>query len=427
MSDNAITVEHLSKRYTIGARLDRHATLRDRLAGAIATPPWRRGPREAAAENAVWALKDVSFEVKPGEAIGVIGRNGAGTSTLLKILSRITEPAEGRVRLRGRVGSLLDVGTGFHPELTGRENTYLNGAILGMRRAEIDRRFDEIVAFAEIEQFLDTPVKHYSSGMYVRLAFAVAAHLEPEILLVDEVLAVGDMAFQQKCLGRMRDVAGEGRTVLFVSHNLGAIQALTSRSLLLFGGRLAAVGATQDVIDVYLNSLKVNDRVDVAALPRLWDGHGRKVKILSVEPVQPSAGAFCYGEALVFHIGLEAWTSKQNLRIGVTVTDAYGNPVMTAFSPARLAVHESARMIAELRLNDTRLAPGTYSLSLSVGEGQEHEAKVGYDLVRSALMFTVSPVSSDGDPIYEWMRHWGSVVHSDVDVEMLAEEATVQG
>src|SRR5438128_9630341 len=252
MGDIAVRVEGLSKRYRIGARQERYYTLRDTLTEAVARPFQklaaffsRNGAGSRTPEaSSIWALKDVSFEVKHGEVVGIIGRNGAGKSTLLKILSRITEPTEGRARIHGRVGSLLEVGTGFHPELTGRENIYLNGAILGMRKAEIDRKFDEIVTFAELERFVDTPVKHYSSGMYVRLAFAVAAHLEPEILLVDEVLAVGDAAFQKKCLGKMDSVAREGRTVLFVSHNLQAISTLTERSLLLSHGHCVGDGAT---------------------------------------------------------------------------------------------------------------------------------------------------------------------------------------
>jgi lipopolysaccharide transport system ATP-binding protein len=238
-------------------------TLRDHLADAIKSLFHRDGhpltlsaPRSAPT-NILWALKNVSFEVKQGEIVGIIGRNGAGKSTLLKILSRITEPTEGRAEVYGRVGSLLEVGTGFHPELTGRENVYLNGAILGMRKAEIDRKFDEIVAFADVEKFLDTPVKHYSSGMSVRLAFAVAAHLEPEILIVDEVLAVGDAAFQKKCLGKMRDVTREGRTVLIVSHNMAAIQGLCSKCYLLSSGQLVAEGPPRSVVEGYLADVSV--------------------------------------------------------------------------------------------------------------------------------------------------------------------------
>ena len=258
MSDIAIRVENLSKQYRIGSLQPRYKTLRGWLAEAAQTPVRRlsnvvRGKSALSADETIWALKDVSFEVKRGEVVGVIGRNGAGKTTLLKILSRITEPTGGRARIRGRVGSLLEVGTGFHPELTGRENTYLNGAILGMKRAEIERRFDEIVAFAEIEKFIDTPVKHYSSGMRVRLAFAVAAHLEPEILLVDEVLAVGDVEFQRKCLGKMGDVAREGKTILFVSHNMAAIRRLCHRAILINDGELSNDDRVDTIVGQYLS------------------------------------------------------------------------------------------------------------------------------------------------------------------------------
>jgi lipopolysaccharide transport system ATP-binding protein len=254
VSTPAIRVSGLSKRFRIGERA-RYKSLRESIQNAIKAP-FRRGRR---AEETIWALRDVSFEVAPGEVVGVIGRNGAGKSTLLKVLSRITEPTEGRVELRGRVGSLLEVGTGFHPELTGRENIYLNGAILGMKRVEIERKFDEIVAFAEIERFLDTPVKHYSTGMYLRLAFGVAAHLEPEILLIDEVLAVGDVAFQKKCMGKMGDVAKGGRTVLFVSHNLQAIAELTKRTLLVDRGALLFSGDCYVALEGYRRLLSGDD------------------------------------------------------------------------------------------------------------------------------------------------------------------------
>ena len=241
MSDIAIRVENLGKKYTIGANQARYQTVRESLSNAFHQSFRTNKGQKSTEENAIWALKDVNFEVKQGEVLGIIGRNGAGKSTLLKILARITKPTTGRIELNGRVGSLLEVGTGFHPELTGRENIYLSGAILGMRRQEIIRKFDEIVDFAEIEKFLDTPVKRYSSGMYMRLAFAVAAHLEPEILLVDEVLAVGDAEFQNKCLGKMGEVANEGRTVLFVSHNMTAVKTLCKKGMLIEKGKVSLV------------------------------------------------------------------------------------------------------------------------------------------------------------------------------------------
>ena len=264
MTETVISVENLSKRYLVGhqaARNEKYIALRDVIVREARnfsrkTVDVLRGRQIVQGDEIeeFWALKNVSFEVKQGEVIGIIGRNGAGKSTLLKVLSRITEPTEGRVTLRGRVASLLEVGTGFHNELTGRENIFLNGAILGMTRQEVRKKFDEIVAFAEVERFLDTPVKRYSSGMYVRLAFAVAAHLEPEILIVDEVLAVGDAEFQKKCLGKMGEVSRqEGRTVLFVSHNIASISDLTHRSLLLESGRIAAIGPTDQVVSSYVS------------------------------------------------------------------------------------------------------------------------------------------------------------------------------
>jgi lipopolysaccharide transport system ATP-binding protein len=253
MSDIAIRVENLGKKYKIGANQARYQTLRESIVNGFSNSIESIKGAPPKENNIIWALKDINFEVKHGEVLGIIGRNGAGKSTLLKILSRITKPTTGRFELNGRVGSLLEVGTGFHPELTGRENIYLSGAILGMKRNEINRKFDEIVDFAEIEKFLDTPAKHYSSGMYMRLAFSVAAHLEPEILLVDEVLAVGDAEFQKKCLGKMGDVAGEGRTVLFVSHNMGAVKQLCKKTISLDKGRLLFIGKTWDVIDNYIN------------------------------------------------------------------------------------------------------------------------------------------------------------------------------
>jgi len=271
-NDIAIRVESLGKMFRIGGSRERYKTFRDTLAGLFK----KTARCKKAKDEPFWALKDVSFEIKRGEVVGVIGRNGAGKSTLLKILSRITEPTEGYAEIHGRVGSLLEVGTGFHPELTGRENVFLNGAILGMRRAEIEAKFDEIVAFAEVEKFIDTPVKHYSSGMYLRLAFAVAANLETEILLVDEVLAVGDAAFQKKCLGKMEDVAEQGRTVLFVSHNMGAVSNLCTQGILIQQGTIAFEGSAEEAVQQYNQHLSHQSRA----------AHGQPLHVLYEAPAQ---------------------------------------------------------------------------------------------------------------------------------------------
>jgi lipopolysaccharide transport system ATP-binding protein len=316
VSDIAITVENLGKEYRIGTR-ERHDTLRDAISGVFRRSRASGSDASASGRSDVstfgrsdgdtfWALRDVSFEVKRGEVVGVIGRNGAGKSTLLKILSRITEPTTGRAVIHGRVGSLLEVGTGFHPELTGRENIYLNGAILGMRRAEIDRRFDEIVAFSEIERFLDTPVKRYSSGMYVRLAFAVAAHLEPEVLIVDEVLAVGDAAFQKKCLGKMGDVAGEGRTVIFVSHNMAAVQSLCGRCILLREGLAVAQGDTSEVISRYMDASDARVSRDLSGIaPRSSAGRLRLTTLDVLDEEGEPVPAVLSGDSVTLVMGYE--------------------------------------------------------------------------------------------------------------------------
>ena len=285
-----IRIENLSKRYRIGVRQAAYGTLRDTLAETVRAPFRRlRGNNGRSRREMLWALRNVEFEVAVGEVCGIVGSNGAGKSTLLKILSQITEPTTGKIELYGRVGSLLEVGTGFHPELTGRENVYLNGAILGMKRAEIVRKFDEIVAFSEIERFIDTPVKFYSSGMYMRLAFAVAAHLEPEILIVDEVLAVGDLPFQKKCLGKMGEVAGLGRTVLFVSHNMVAVQSLCNRVIWLHQGEVRDQGPAREVVSKYLQS-SISARAE-----QIWDNicsapGNDAVRVRSAR-VRPAAGA----------------------------------------------------------------------------------------------------------------------------------------
>jgi ABC-type polysaccharide/polyol phosphate transport system ATPase subunit len=359
MSTPVIRVENLGKEYVIGSRERGGETFREMLVSAAAAP-FRRlnrlGGRKAADEESIWALRDVSFDVAEGEVVGIIGRNGAGKSTLLKILSRITEPTTGRVTIRGRVSSLLEVGTGFHPELTGRENIYLNGAILGMSRAEIKKKFDEIVDFSGIEKFLDTPVKRYSSGMSVRLAFAVAAHLEPEILIVDEVLAVGDAEFQKKCLGKMKDVAGSGRTVLFVSHNLPAIVSLCSRGLLLRAGSVGHDGAVSDVVTTHLGmgvavSTWVGRRVDVSA---------------NIEERE-----LCDSPAISVCLDIVLRGPLERPHIGIGINDSQDSRIATAFSETEqrlptLADEESLSI--RLTTEPVRFAPGMISLKIALAD-----------------------------------------------------------
>jgi len=372
MSHVAIRAVNLGKRYRLGAQVDTYGTLRDVLARGVSRL-FRRSEAPAVSKEYIWALKDVSFEVPHGQVLGIIGRNGAGKSTLLKILSRVTEPTEGYAELRGRVGSLLEVGTGFHPELTGRENIYLNGAILGMRRAEIDRKFDEIVAFAELEKFIDTPVKRYSSGMYVRLAFAVAAHLEPEILVVDEVLAVGDAAFQRKSLGRMNEVAQEGRTVLFVSHNMSAILHLTQRAIVLDQGRVVFDGPTPEAVDFYMSSALTRsgerrwlpEEVPASAYPfrpvalRVKDVRGRVTDtVRSTEPI-----------TVEFEYALEA--PIQGLRVGIYLLSMRGEYVFTSFDVddteafARWAQRPAGRYVSRCIIPADLLNGGRYLLSVN--------------------------------------------------------------
>jgi lipopolysaccharide transport system ATP-binding protein len=336
-----------------------------------------------------WALKDVSFEVRRGQVVGIIGRNGAGKSTLLKILSRVTEPTEGEVDINGQVGSLLEVGTGFHPELTGRENVYLNGAILGMRRAEIARKFDEIVAFAEVEKFIDTPVKHYSSGMYMRLAFAVAAHLEPEVLVVDEVLAVGDLQFQNKCLGRMSDISRQGRTVLFVSHNMAAIQALCTRVIALSEGSVVADGLPGPVIARYLTeqAAGVIAEYDLTSTPRAAGlvPLFRAVRIRNGRG-ELAAQVFC-GDPLAFEFDLRLPLAFTQPQLGIGVDDVLGQRVFsvaTYLSATPLSSAEGEVTVC-CRIDELPLSPGRYTLSISAGNQQE----ILIDEVQNIVRFDV--------------------------------------
>jgi lipopolysaccharide transport system ATP-binding protein len=385
MSDLAIRVEGLSKQYRLGGGPARPATLRDQLRQWASLQAWRQRPTERRVE--FWALKDVCFDVKQGDVVGVIGRNGAGKSTLLKILARITEPTAGMADVRGRVGSLLEVGTGFHPELSGRENVFLNGAILGMRRAEIARKFDAVVAFAEVEKFIDTPVKHYSSGMYTRLAFAVAAHLEPEILIVDEVLAVGDAAFQKKCLGKMGEVAAGGRTVLFVSHNMGLIQALCRTALLLDSGRVEQLGPTAKVVARYLAG-----GAAAAAFERPEPGPGVEVAVLGGSAAVVADNG--HGR-LDLTVKLRA-ARPRTISLDIRVTDPYGVPVgfapVGSFARADELDLPAGPSQVVVSHDISRLASGTYSVSIDVAE-----TMVGvFDRVEHCLLVEYDPPPAPG-------------------------------
>jgi lipopolysaccharide transport system ATP-binding protein len=371
MSDAVIKVEGLGKRYRIGANRERYVALRDVVTNGARSLGRRllgRGPARSNFED-FWALRDISFEVNRGECVGIIGRNGAGKSTLLKLLSRITEPTTGRFRVKGRVASLLEVGTGFHPELTGRENVFLNGAILGMGRREIARKFDEIVAFAEVEKFLETPVKYYSSGMYMRLAFAVAAHLEPEILIVDEVLAVGDAEFQKKCLGKMSEVAKGGRTVLFVSHNMNAIEALTHRCLLMQSGALRYDGPTRGATEVYLaDKRKIEEKPNL----RLWQDRKRTptAEIVGVE-CQGSDGqrrqSFAPLEQIQVCLEIE-FVEPTTADVAVVVETASEQPLFTThLSDTREVSRVGGHVRFVTTINPNPLRQGLYLVSLAVG------------------------------------------------------------
>lgn len=386
----AIRAEGLGKKYIIGHQSQghtRYVALRDVLAQGARSllSPWKSRARTTQEE--FWALRDISFEVRRGEAVGIIGRNGAGKSTLLKLLSRITEPSEGRFRVRGRVASLLEVGTGFHPELTGRENIYLNGAVLGMSRSEIRRKFDEIVEFAEIEKFLDTPVKRYSSGMYVRLAFAVAAHLEPEILVVDEVLAVGDAQFQQKCLGKMEDVAARGgRTVFFVSHNLIAVDSLCSRAILLRNGRAVYDGNTGEAVRLYASSGEAQEQALRERVDR--QGHGA-VRTVAVRLLGPSGdpvesvemgGDFC--------VEVDTEGSYPEAIVGVFVGNSLISQALRCFSWEQVNMPLNLEGASRIRcwFRSLPLMHGTYWIHIWIGRVGEVA-----DYVENALQLTVSP------------------------------------
>jgi len=411
MSDIAIKVEGLGKRYRIGANQQAYKTLREKLTQTAATPfrafqslAGRNGHRSANGHKSkaemIWALKDVSFEIKRGEVVGIIGRNGAGKSTLLKILSRITDPTEGYADITGRIASLLEVGTGFQPELTGRENIYLNGSILGMKHAEIRRKFDEIVAFAEVEKFIDTPVKHYSSGMYVRLAFGVAAHLDPEIMLVDEVLAVGDVDFQKKCVNSMQSVSDSGRTVLLVSHNLALIESLCQRAVLLDQGEVSSAGPTAEVIAEYLSRSQFCESENLTDHPRnearssAWFS---RIQILNRQG--ESSREFRAGEEMAVKLGVAVQSPILQPWIGIrlrTPADQLICHIANREAGYQLPPISSASEI-ECQISSLNLLPGRYIVDLVLADMLNRD----YDKISGAAYFDVreSDVLQSGMPM----------------------------
>ena len=418
-NDLSILVQGIGKRYKIGASQQRADTLRDMITAQVKRiGSSLHGKRDRANESdQIWALRDVSFEVKRGQALGIIGRNGAGKSTLLKVLSRVTDPTEGYGEMRGRVGSLLEVGTGFHPELTGRENIFLNGAILGMHKKEIEARFDEIVAFSEVEKFIDTPVKRYSSGMYLRLAFAVAAHLEPEILVVDEVLAVGDADFQRKCLGKMGDVANSGRTVLFVSHNMSAILRLTQDSIVLDKGKVILNAPSSEAVDFYLNRglSKVGERfwegeeVPVSSAPfrplaiRILDKLGQvSDSVRSVDPIQ-------------IEIDYELTEDVTGLRVGFYLFTTRGEPIFTSFdidseelfkefTSRPKGVYTSRCTIPSNTLNEGRFLLGVNASSYGIRRYFQDDQALSFSVDASGAPGTHWPEARPGPvrPVLGW-------------------------
>jgi lipopolysaccharide transport system ATP-binding protein len=425
MSAPVISVENLSKSYLLGhlGRTvdERNANFRD-IFGRELRNAARKGAdllrgRQVIQGDVIeefWALKDVNFEVREGEVLGIIGRNGAGKSTLLKILSRITEPTKGRVTLHGRVASLLEVGTGFHPELTGRENIFLNGAILGMSRNDIRKRFDEIVAFSEVERFLDTPVKRYSSGMYVRLAFAVAAHMEPEILIVDEVLAVGDAAFQKKCMGKMSTVASENRTVLFVSHNMAAIKTLTTNSVLLDQGRVAATGKSEDVVTTFLarmldtkaEALKAKDLTQF----RRWKKDDvpariREIRIAGSSEASEVLPEIELGTGFTIEICLSVYRTMEAADLMVVLKTSQGEPVaslVASDSAMGLSLQPGERVV-QISVDDMLLAPGRYYAEVWM------EPIIDGDTCDAIFDYPLLSVVNKGLVTHRLNRQWGSV------------------
>ncbi len=425
MSNIAILVEGLSKKYKIGAVRQRHDTLRDEITEGVKALFRSNGRANSStghdSTDMIWALKDVFFEVKKGEVLGIIGRNGAGKSTLLRVLSRITEPTEGRVEIHGRVGSLLEVGTGFHSELTGRENVYLNGAILGMKKTEIDRKFDDIVAFAEVEKFIDTPVKRYSSGMYVRLAFAVAAHLEPDILIIDEVLAVGDLNFQNKCIGKMGDVARQGRTVLFVSHNMGAVSNLCTTGISFDQGRLINRGDIGSIVNGYIKQNTLSNEVQT----KQWSRHGTGEARITMVRVLDSTGnpctTFSMGETIVIEMDVEFYKSFPliNFSLEVTRQDLGANVLHMESQDCGFVAERVSEGKRRFRaeIPNCLLYPSVYPLTIAIWTSAAWHGTLldcvsdvpGFSMVQSDISKRTTPLAMHKSAVFYIQSHWQEV------------------
>jgi lipopolysaccharide transport system ATP-binding protein len=415
--NKAVSVENIGKQYKIFSEVNRYMTLRDKIVDTIKSP--LKTLLHPTGSETFWALRNISFDVDHGMVLGIIGKNGAGKSTLLKILSRVVEPTEGRAEIRGRVGSLLEVGTGFHPELTGRENIYLNGAILGMKKADIDRRFDEIVAFSEIEQFLDTPVKRYSSGMYMRLAFSVSAHMEPEILIVDEVLAVGDAEFQKKCLGKMSEVAGGGRTVLFVSHNMSAVLRLTQECIILEHGKMIKRAPSQEAVDYYLS----NDyeqggerRWRADEMPESKQFKPISLKVLNNKNVVTDSLRSV--EPMTIEFEYEVDSPIQGLRTGIYLTTTRGEFVFTSFDTDEVSLfnthteRKSGHYISRCTLPANMLNEGRYV----VGVNASIYRVKSFFTDQNAMTININP---SGAPGMQWGETRQGVIRPALEWEII--------
>lgn len=417
-----IEVENLSKQYRLG--LIGSGTMRDDFTRWWSNVRGKENPLLKLGESNdrttvgnsdyVWSLKNINFEVKQGDVLGIIGRNGAGKSTLLKILSRITAPTTGSVKIKGRVASLLEVGTGFHPELTGKENIFLNGAILGMKKSEIKSKLDEIIQFSSVERYIDTPVKRYSSGMYVRLAFAVAAHLDPEILIIDEVLAVGDMEFQNKCLGKIKDISSEGRTVLFVSHNMGSVQNLCNKGLLLNNGEIIFNGSSADAVNAYVSSAINFNSSNFIEITKEHKNSGvfSEVEVLSLELLEGfQYNQYATNDDITVEMTLRGNQDIEDFRIAVGIYTIQEEGVASHFTQPKFSIQKDQRKKIRLKITHHQLAKGQYYFNFALGKGNEVTGVREYDIVMKTLFFEIAYTDIDHSKgIVMWDKQgWGSI------------------